>query len=529
MPEITIYTNDGDCANGVAEINPFTVGDATDEWTLKFNNGTDFYSPSNVTMRVGHTNGLPDGTYSNAFKWFDRADNQSTASIGVSSGVPTLSFDTNPVGGVVGTNGVYVLRGPQLDGAITSIQVVDGGSFDTEDGYSTQPVLEIDGSRPGSYTTGPGALKLDSQYSLSPSGNALALATGNIDATSSDLASLIGNSMYFSGGGVGLGSIARFSGNFSVSFKWVSFFPQSNYETLMQGSYNVSGQPYDRTILFYKDNSGFVVSMNYPNVTGPNFSGIDLGLIEDDNEYDVVLSRSGGTWSLTISRNGSVVTSDTSSGTTDDFAVGNLGLSLEGIMRDVNLNGIHSYVGGGAELSDWTDSIGTNNATIVNGVEYTGQGSGLKISSTTLVTGGSGFLSEPIVTLNGQGTVIPASGTAILPSFKAIGNWAKYEFPFKRDESGNNIIAATTLSPYSDGQVTDVTEYDHSTLVIRPETVATASLTQSGTDWVGTMNPVNAYVTERLALRNSTQLDLQIRGDGRTLFQGQLTVLNKIA
>ena len=61
MPEITIYTNDGDCANGVAEINPFTVGDATDEWTLKFNNGTDFYSPSNVTMRVGHTNGLPDG------------------------------------------------------------------------------------------------------------------------------------------------------------------------------------------------------------------------------------------------------------------------------------------------------------------------------------------------------------------------------------------------------------------------------------------------------------------------------------
>jgi hypothetical protein len=105
----------------------------------------------------------------------------------------------------------------------------------------------------------------------------------------------------------------------------------------------------------------------------------------------------------------------------------------------------------------------------------------------------------------------------------------KYEFPFKRDESGNDIIAATTLSPYSDGEVDTAAQYDHSTLVIRPETVATASLTQSGTDWVGTMDPVNAYVTERLALRNSTQLDLQIRGDGRTLFQGQLTVLNKIA
>ena len=108
-------------------------------------------------------------------------------------------------------------------------------------------------------------------------------------------------------------------------------------------------------------------------------------------------------------------------------------------------------------------------------------------------------------------------------------NAPQYEFPFKRDESGNDIIAATTLSPYSDGQVTDTTQYDHSTLVIRPETVATASLTSSGLNWVGTMNPINAYTTSRLSLRNSTQLDLQIRGDGRTLFQGQLTILNKIA
>jgi hypothetical protein len=127
MPEITIYTNDGDCANGVAEINPFTVGDSTD-WTLKFNDGTDFYSPSNVTMRVGHTNGLPDGTYNNAFKWVDRVDTQSTGSIVVSSGVPTLSFNTNPAGGVVGTDGVYILRGPLLDGRILGIDIINKGN-----------------------------------------------------------------------------------------------------------------------------------------------------------------------------------------------------------------------------------------------------------------------------------------------------------------------------------------------------------------------------------------------------------------
>jgi hypothetical protein len=333
MPEITIYTNDGDCANGVAELNPFTVGDTTNDWTLKFvNEDGDSYAPSGVTMRVGHTNGLPNGTYNNAFKWVDRADNESTGSISVSSGVPTLSFDTNPVGGVVGTNGVYILRGPKLDGAITSIEFTSLGLGETNStGWPSNNRfgLEIDG--------------------------------GNL-------------------------------------------YPSRS---------NVS----------IPDGSGTSYAMGY-----------------------------------------------------------------------VTFNG------------------------------QTGVG-----QIVTLVSGGSGFPAEPQVglTLN---TYAFFDGTNYFPpTFRAIGNWAKYEFPFKRDESGNNIIAATTLSPYSDGEVTDSTQYDHSTLVIRPETVATASLTQSGADWVGTMNPVNAYVTERLALRNSTQLDLQIRGDGRTLFQGQLTVLNKIA
>tara|TARA_R110002074_G_scaffold401429_1_gene599541 strand:- start:71 stop:1069 length:999 start_codon:yes stop_codon:yes gene_type:complete len=332
MPEITIYTNDGDCANGVAEINPFTEGDATNEWTLKFNNGTNFYSPSNVTMRVGHVNGLPDGTYSNAFKWVDRADNKSTGSISVSSGVPTLSFNTNPLGGVVGTNGVYILRGPELDGAITSIEFLENG----------------------------------------------------------------------------------------------------------RGERSASGWPSDHR----------------------------FGLVIDGGN----LYPSGGTTTIP---NGS--------GT--------------------------SYAMGYARFSS---STGTGSAVV-------------------LLNGGLGFPVPPIVRLL-ESDYNYFDGVGYYPAtFKAIGNWAKYEFPFKRDESGNDIIAATTLSPYSDGQITGAAQYDHSTLVIRPETVATASLAQSGTDWVGTMNPINAYTTARLALRNSTQLDLQIRGDGRTLFQGQITILNKIA
>jgi len=348
MPEITIYTNDGDCANGVAEINPFTVGDATDEWTLKFNNGTDFYSPSNVTMRVGHTNGLPDGTYNNAFKWVDRADNESTGSISVASGVPTLSFNTDPLGGVVGTNGVYILRGPELDGSISSASIEYPGRYLKY--YTNQPYL------------------------------------------------------------------------FSI----------------------------------------------------PNPDGGSPGLIQ-------------------------------------------LGVS------------------GGYQVQSYTTGQTTSYNTWVKGF----------YNSVSVIEAGSGFGSDQYttapVTLSKKFIEVITIPTGALNSYVTINedgehaaisikvNAPKYEFPFKRDESGNNIIAATTLSPYSDGEVTGTTQYDHSTLVIRPETVAIASLTSSGLNWVGTMNPINAYTTSRLSLRNSTQLDLQIRGDGRTLFQGQLTILNKIA
>jgi hypothetical protein len=346
MPEITIYTNDGDCANGVAEINPFTVGDATDEWTLKFNNGTDFYAPSNVTMRVGHTNGLPDGTYNDAFKWVDRAGNQSIASIAVTSGVPLVTFDTDPLGGVIGDNGVYILRGPELDGRLLSATILDQGLY--LDNYGN-----------------------DIEYiTVSSASSTPAIVKVNI------------------------------SGSVTV-------------QTWMEGN----------TARYNRWAQGYVSSISIEE------AGLDI-------------DETGQTYGPFKSKKFLQVVSTTAGNST--------------IYTQIYEDG-HSAV------------------------------------------------------------------------FRFLSATAKYQFPFKRDESGNDIIAATTLSPYSDGEVNSTTQYDHSTLVIRPETVATASLTQSGTDWVGTMNPINSYVTERLALRNSTQLDIQIRGDGRTLFQGQLTVLNKIA
>ena len=346
MPEIIVYTNDGDCANGVAEIQPFTTGDATDEWTLRFNDGTDFYSVSNVTMRVGHVNGLPAGTYNSAFKWSDRKGTESTANITISAaGVPSLSISPTPSGGLIGDNGVYILRGPDLDGAITSISILNAGL--TKD------------------NTGSYLLATDS-YGLS------------IDSADS-------------------------TGNLVVYE-----FPRN-------------------TFLF-----------GVPDGSGTAYASAEL-------------------------------------------------------------------------LGD-------------------GGSSSRSVTSVSLHTGGKGFPRAPLVGLN----ISAVAQWDRQPVFECIGNWPEYEFPFMRAESGNNIIAATTLSPYSDGDIEGSTQFNHSTLVIRPETVASASSLTASTDatgpkWTATMDPINAYVTERLALRNSTQLDLQIRGDGRTLFQGQLTILNKIA
>lgn len=546
MPEITIYTNDGDCANGVAEINPFTVGDSTD-WTLKFNDGSNFYSPSNVTMRVGHINGLPDGTYSNAFKWTDRAGSESIGSIDVTNSVPTLTFNTNPAGGLIGTNGVYILRGPKLDGYITNILVEGEGSFETFANYSKNPLLIVDGTITGSYVTGTTPERIGPIFSPSPSGSSYAAASATIDIAS-ELKSLVDISGYFTSGlgGMGIYNINPVDpigplSDYTISFK------MSIIENLgIIFSYD-SDPPEDGSCEFGISFGEFsILRFRLLKRQGNDFfyvlfEGIDLDLIEFNKEWDVTLSRSGTTHSLTL-QNGTTILSDTVEGFTETiswnrwgFQDSQLSPSTIGIFRQIRVNDgtsdIHYWEGDGAERFNWRDQIGTMQGSF-NGQLFIGQDQPREVSSVSLINSGNGFFSAPSVSLDPIGIktsfTIDEDRPTFFPTFKANGNWAQFEYPFMRDESGNNIIAATTLSPYSDGQITDVVQYDHSTLVIRPEVVASALLTQSGLDWVGTMDPINPYVNERLSLRSSTQLDIQIRGDGRTLFQGQLSILDKI-
>jgi hypothetical protein len=123
MPSFTIYTESD--RPGTAEVPPFVLGDPT-TCNLRFErpDGT-YYVPTSVSVKIGYLSGLPDGTYANAFKWSDRTGIESTGSITVTSGVPTLSFSPTPANGVVGTDGVYVVRGNVPNGIISGFTIAN--------------------------------------------------------------------------------------------------------------------------------------------------------------------------------------------------------------------------------------------------------------------------------------------------------------------------------------------------------------------------------------------------------------------
>lgn len=138
MPDLVIYTNP--LTPGIAQLPVFSVGDSQN-WSLLFNDGTNFYNPTNVTMAIGYVKGLPNVTLGSAFQWVDRMNNQHTASLVVAAGLPgALTWDENPIG-VFGDNGAWLLRGrTPPSGTIRKVYVKFGGT-----GVSTAPAIRFQG------------------------------------------------------------------------------------------------------------------------------------------------------------------------------------------------------------------------------------------------------------------------------------------------------------------------------------------------------------------------------------------------
>lgn len=136
MPSLIVYTNP--LTPGICQMPVYTVGD-DQNWSLQFNNGINFYNPTGVSMNIGFVRGLGNLTYSSAFGWVDRMNNQHTGSFSIAAGVPSaLTWDEDPIGVAAG-NGAYLIRGRvPPSGTIRKVYVKYGGT-----GISTAPAVRF--------------------------------------------------------------------------------------------------------------------------------------------------------------------------------------------------------------------------------------------------------------------------------------------------------------------------------------------------------------------------------------------------
>lgn len=121
MPTITVYTDP--LQPGICQMPVFTVGDST-AWTLLFNNGSAYYDPGSVSVRLGYVTGLENISYPSAFRFVDRLNFQSVGSFSIAAGVPgSLTWDTAP-SYIEGMNGAYLIRGMRSGTNFGSIRTI---------------------------------------------------------------------------------------------------------------------------------------------------------------------------------------------------------------------------------------------------------------------------------------------------------------------------------------------------------------------------------------------------------------------
>jgi len=149
MPAITVYTDP--TKPGICKVPVFSVGDSQ-AWTFQFNNGSALYDPNAgsagaVSVVLGYKNGLENINYPSAFQWVDRFNNRHIGSFALAAGVPgSLAFDEPPLGGILGSNGAWMLGGeaPSIDQRLSSYRKIYadiGGA-----GYQSPPAIGFAGS-----------------------------------------------------------------------------------------------------------------------------------------------------------------------------------------------------------------------------------------------------------------------------------------------------------------------------------------------------------------------------------------------
>jgi hypothetical protein len=148
---------------------------------------------------------------------------------------------------------------------------------------------------------------------------------------------------------------------------------------------------------------------------------------------------------------------------------------------------------------------------------------GGSITGYTVLAKGSGYSQASVQVIAEDDTGSGATAGAIIEV-------ETNELCFKQSELNQEVIGGVQIAPHTDGRTSATGElfYDNALVFLRPRVIANASFTVSDGQWGGTLNPVNAFVESVLKLKRSHTMDLQVFGDGRMLFMGAITVLNKI-
>jgi hypothetical protein len=196
----------------------------------------------------------------------------------------------------------------------------------------------------------------------------------------------------FSAGAIASGGIEQFAIGQSVLDKYnnAAYFPAGNADYFTISSIDLTGAfTITTSFIFTGDETQNELTLFFGNAGKDVINFTNYGQFrfrrDTDNKYinlDTDIKKNT-LHTLVVTRDSSDVVSISIDGVTQSntvteagiYKINRLGFRNRGTIFDININGVAAYTGDGADVSNWTDTIGSNDATKVGSpVAFTGQG-----------------------------------------------------------------------------------------------------------------------------------------------------------
>jgi len=196
----------------------------------------------------------------------------------------------------------------------------------------------------------------------------------------------------FSAGAIASGGIEQFAIGQSVLDKYnnAAYFPAGNADYFSTSNIDLTGAfTITTSFIFTGDETMNELTLFFGNAGKDVINFTNYGQFrfrrDTDNKYinlDTDIKKNT-LHTLVVTRDSSDVVSISIDGVTQSntvteagtYQINRLGFRNRGTIFDININGVAAYTGDGADASNWTDTIGSNDATKVGSpVAFTGQG-----------------------------------------------------------------------------------------------------------------------------------------------------------